>query len=51
MVFTQVQNQDIKWPLEACLAMAKHSDAGFAEESWEDVKQAICEVKCNWICM
>ena len=41
VVYTQLHNQEVNWPLEGCLA--KHPDSGFAKESWEDTKRAICE--------
>ena len=44
VVYMQLHNEEINWQLEACLA--KHPDVGFAKQSWEDTKQAICEV--NW---
>ena len=49
VVYTQLHNQEVNWPLEACLAT--HPDSGFAKESWQDTKQAICEANCNQICL
>ena len=49
VVYKQLHNEEINWPLEACLA--KHPDAGFAKKSGEDTKQAMCEINCDWICM
>ena len=32
VVYTQLHNEEINWPLEACLA--KHPDAGFDKKKW-----------------
>ena len=37
--------------LQAFNCLAKHPDARLAEESWEDMKQAICEVNFNCTCI
>ena len=37
--------------LQAFNCLAKHPDAWLAEESWEDMKQAICEVNFSWTCI